>query len=195
MFSSVVPFSLPSRFPFPLEHPAHRGGRLLLGGEVQVRIDVGGGGEGAVAKPDLDLLHWDAAAQQQAGTSVSDIMKTYLSQSIFAEYPPKMFRNIVWPQELPALVHTDVVQIIPAVGALEQPLVLGLPLFLSNQQFLNCGDQRQGAEAGLGFEHILAHRHELAVHVHLDHLVGDGNGLFFKVDGVKEGEHLVLAVK
>ena len=53
-----------------LEHPAHCRGGLLLGGEVQVRIDVGGGGEGAVAQPDLNLLHGDAAAQQQAGTSV-----------------------------------------------------------------------------------------------------------------------------
>ena len=33
-------------------------------------IDVGGGGEGAVAQPDLDLLHGDTAAQQQTGTSV-----------------------------------------------------------------------------------------------------------------------------
>ena len=33
-------------------------------------IDVGGGGEGAVAQPDLNLFHRDAVAQQKAGTSV-----------------------------------------------------------------------------------------------------------------------------
>ena len=33
-------------------------------------VDVGGGGEGAVAQPDLDLLHGDAVAQQKAGTGV-----------------------------------------------------------------------------------------------------------------------------
>ena len=33
-------------------------------------VDVGGGGEGAVAQPDLDLFYGDAVAQQEAGTGV-----------------------------------------------------------------------------------------------------------------------------
>ena len=33
-------------------------------------INVGGGGEGAVAQPDLYLFHRDAVAQQKAGTCV-----------------------------------------------------------------------------------------------------------------------------
>ena len=56
-----------------LEHPAHRCRGLLLGGEVQVGIDVGGGGEGAVAQPDLNLFHGDAVAQQEAGAGVTKI--------------------------------------------------------------------------------------------------------------------------
>ena len=53
-----------------MEHPAHSRYGLLLGGEVQVSINVGGGGEGAVAQPDLYLFHRDAVTQQKAGTSV-----------------------------------------------------------------------------------------------------------------------------
>ena len=68
---SPQPFSLLICWGFPaLEHPAHSRRRLLLGGEVQVGIDVGGGGEGAVAQPDLYLFHRDAVTQQKAGTSV-----------------------------------------------------------------------------------------------------------------------------
>ena len=35
-----------------------------------MRIDIGGGGKVAVAKPFLDLLHGDAVGQQQTGTAV-----------------------------------------------------------------------------------------------------------------------------
>ena len=77
---SPQPFSLLISRGFPaLEHPAHSRRRLLLGGEVQVGIDVGGGGEGAVAQPDLDLFHRDAVTQKKAGACVSNVMETYLS--------------------------------------------------------------------------------------------------------------------
>lgn len=77
---SPQPFSLLICWGFPaLEHPAHSRRRLLLGGEVQVGIDVGGGGEGAVAQPDLDLFHRDAVTQKKAGACVSNVMETYLS--------------------------------------------------------------------------------------------------------------------
>ena len=95
-----------------------------------------------------------------------------------------MFRNIVWTQEFSTLVHADIIQVIPAVGAFEQPPVFGLPLPLRQQQVLDCRDQREGAEAGLGFQHVLPYWHKFAVYVHLDHLVGDGDGLFLEVYGV-----------
>ena len=53
------------------EHTAHCSGGLLLSGEVQVRVDIGGGGEGAVSQPELNLLHGNAAAQQQTRASVT----------------------------------------------------------------------------------------------------------------------------
>ena len=44
--------------------------RLLLSRDVQVGIDVGSGSEGAMAKPDLDLLHGNALPQEEAGAGV-----------------------------------------------------------------------------------------------------------------------------
>ena len=38
-------------------------------------IDVGGGGESAVAQPDLYLFHRDAVAQQKAGTCVAKLVE------------------------------------------------------------------------------------------------------------------------
>ena len=95
-----------------------------------------------------------------------------------------MFRNIVWPQELSALVHANIIQIILTVGTLEQPPVFGLAVPLRQQQIFDCWDQREGAKAGLGLEDILPYRHEFAIHVHLNHLVGDGDGLFLEVYGI-----------
>ena len=50
------------------------GGHRLRGGElgtvIQMRIDVGGGGEIAVTQPFLNLLHGNAIGQEQAGTGV-----------------------------------------------------------------------------------------------------------------------------
>ena len=48
----------------------HRGGAELLGVGIQVGVDVGRGGDIAVAQPFLDLLHGHALFQQQAGAGV-----------------------------------------------------------------------------------------------------------------------------
>jgi len=63
------PFLLSGGF-LVLEHSAHSRRGLLLGREVQVGVDVGGGGEGAVAQPDLDLFQRDTVAEQEAGACV-----------------------------------------------------------------------------------------------------------------------------
>lgn len=121
-------------------------------------VDVGSGREGAVAQPNLDLLHRNAVAQQQAGTGVTKIVEADLAQAVLADHPAEMLGHVVGAQDLPTLIHADVIQIVPAVRAFEQPPVFDLPLLLSQQQFLNSGDQRQRAEAGLGFEHVLPYR-------------------------------------
>ena len=46
-------------------------------------IDVGRGGNIAVAQPGLDLLHLDAAAQQKAGAAVLRIVKQGRRKAVF----------------------------------------------------------------------------------------------------------------
>ena len=154
-------------------------------------VDVGGGGEGAVSQPDLDLLHGDSIAQQQAGTGVTKIVEADLPQTVLADHPAKVFRHEVGPQELAHLVHADIGQIVPTVGTLEQPPILGLLFFLRQQQVLHHRDQRQGAEAGLGLEYVLPYRYILTIHVCLNYLVRDRDGFLFEVNGVPaQTQHL-----
>lgn len=89
---------------------------------------------------------------------VTKIVEADLAQAVLADHPAEMLGHVVGAQDLPTLIHADVIQIVPAVRAFEQPPVFDLPLLLSQQQFLNSGDQRQRAEAGLGFEHVLPYR-------------------------------------
>ena len=76
------PRDLPLGFRLPILPPAlgqvlrqrqrlfHRGGAELLGLGVQVGVDVGRGGNVAVAQPFLDLLHRHPLLEQQAGAAV-----------------------------------------------------------------------------------------------------------------------------
>ena len=51
---------------------AHGGGGHVLGGGVQVGVDVHGGTDVAVAQPLLDQLQIDAVLQEQRGAAVAD---------------------------------------------------------------------------------------------------------------------------
>lgn len=55
--------------------------RLQLGVEVQVRVNVSGGGKGGMSQPLLDLLHGDALTEQQTGAAVSKSWKGELGQA------------------------------------------------------------------------------------------------------------------
>ena len=67
-FSGTYLFPLPSICPLKLrqaEGLAHGGGGNVLGGGVQVSVDVHGGADVAVAQPFLDQFRVDAVFQQQ----------------------------------------------------------------------------------------------------------------------------------
>lgn len=131
---------------------------------------------------------------KNSSVSMTKIVEADLAQAVLADHPAEMLGHVVGAQDLPTLIHADVIQIVPAVRAFEQPPVFDLPLLLSQQQFLNSGDQRQRAEAGLGFEHVLPYRDILAIHICLDHFVGNGDGFLIKVDSVPtESQHLAAA--
>ena len=103
---------------------------------------------------------------------VTKIVEPDLAQAVLANDPAEVFRHEVGPQEFAALVYADVVQVVLAIGALEQPLVFRLFLLFSFQKFLDHRDQRQSEETGLSLKHILPYRHKLAIHAHLDHFMG-----------------------
>lgn len=99
-----------------------------------------------------------------------------------------------WAEDLSALIHADVVQIVPAIRAFEQPPIFSLVFLLGQQQAFHHWDQRQGAEAGLCFEHVLSHRDEFTIYIGLDYLMGSGNSFLFEVNGVPtEPQHLAAA--
>ena len=118
------PRGLPLGFRLPILPPAfgqllrqrqrlfHRGGAELLGLGVQVGIDVGRGGNIAVAQPGLDLLHLDAAAQQKAGAAVPRIVKSDLAQPVFAQKLGKCRGNVVRVDQLADLVDIDIADVI-----------------------------------------------------------------------------------
>lgn len=95
-----------------------------------------------------------------------------------------MLRYIVGTHQLSGLVDADIIQIVPAVRTLEHSAVHFLLLFFRPQNFFNGWQQRKCAEAGFGFEHILADSHRLAIYRVLNDLVLDGDGLLFKVDRI-----------
>lgn len=149
-----------------------------------MRINICRGCEGAVSQPDLNLLHRDSIAEKQAGAGVSEVVEANLLQVILLDEPCEVFRHIVGTQEMSGLVNADVVEVISAVGLFEESAEHFLLLLFFQQELLHCGDERQGTEAGLGFEDILAYGDELTVHFGLDDLVVDGDGLAFQIDGI-----------
>lgn len=166
------------------EHSAHCVCGFFLCGEVQMRINVCCGCEGAVSQPYLNPLHGDSVAEKQAGAGVSEVVEANLLQVVLLDEPCEVFRHIVGTQEIASLVNADVVEVISAIGLLEESAEHFLLLLFLQQELLHCGNERQGAEAGLGLEDILTYGDELAVHFGLDDLVVDGDGLAFQIDGI-----------
>lgn len=60
----------------------HCGGAQLLGLGIQVGVDVGRGGDIAVAQPFLNLLHGHALLEQQAGAGVTKLVEATNGHSL-----------------------------------------------------------------------------------------------------------------
>ena len=52
-------------------------------------VDVCGRGEGAVAQPNLDVLHGDTIAKEQAGTGIPQVVETGFFRSDLSMPRPK----------------------------------------------------------------------------------------------------------
>ena len=154
------PFFCSRRIFLPDEHGPHCRGGLLLGGEIQVCIDICGSGEGAVAKPDLNLFHGDPVAQEKAGAGMPEIMEANFFEPVFLDKPAEMLCHIIWAEKPAALIHADVLEVISAIGLSEQPSIHLLFLLFCQYQLLHRGDEGQRPKAGFGFQHIFANRDE-----------------------------------
>lgn len=122
---------------------------------------------------------------------VSQVVKANFAQVVFAEEPAEVFGHIVGPQEFAALIHADVIEVILAVGVPEKGSVLLLPFFCSQQQSFHHRNQRERSETEFGFRHIFPQQHKLAVHIRLNDLVRDGDGLFLEVHSIPtQAQHL-----
>ena len=113
-------------------------------------VDVGGGGKGRVPQPLLDLLHGNALTEQQTGAAVAQIMEPDVPQAVLLQQELEVVGDVVGPKQFAHLVGAHIVQVVSAVGLLEQFPVLLLPGTLLLQQNPHWRDQRQRAETGLG---------------------------------------------
>lgn len=103
-----------------------------------------------MAQPLLNVLEGNAVGQQQAGTSVRQIVKAHPAQAVALQKLRKRVCQVVHPHPLPQLVHEykAVVFIVVAVAA--DPLVQLLHIFQMQKVFPETADQRQGTQTGLG---------------------------------------------
>ena len=157
-------------------------------------IDVGGGGESGVAQPVLNLLHGDTLTEKERCTRMPQVVETYGTQGIPLQKQSEMVRDVVRAKELPHLVHTDIIQVIGAVGSLEQSAVILLLSLLFEKQLPHSRDQRQSAEAGLGFQLVFRDYFMFTVHHVFGNLVVDRNRPSLKVyRAPTDTQHLTAA--
>lgn len=78
----------------------------------------------AVTQPLLYQLHLHSVCKEQAGATVTQVMKSYLPQTVPAENYCKVVRYIVGTYQLSHSVHADIVLILLAVSSAESRSVL-----------------------------------------------------------------------
>ena len=154
-------------------------------------VDIGGGGEGGVAQPVLNLLHGDALAEQKRGTAVAQIVEPDGPQAVALEQQLEMVGDIGGPEQAPLLVHTDVSQVVGAIGVLIFRPAVGLLFLVGQKQLPHGGDQGQRAKAGLGFQLVLGVEPVDSGLLALGNLMVDGDRPPLKVDGAPaDAQHL-----
>ena len=122
---------------------------------------------------------------------MSEVMEADLPQAVFLDDPGEMLGDVVRAEQAPHLIDADVVEVVLAVRAAEQTAVRLLPLLLPPEQVFDRRQERQSADTGFGFEHVLALQDALAALRQLDDLVTDGDGLVLEVNRVPlESQHL-----
>ena len=149
-----------------------------------MRIDIGGGGKVAVAKPFLDLLHGDAVGQQQTGTAVTKIVIANFPQAVFLQKLCKGFGEIMRGEQPSHFIHTDVPQIVLVIAFVAHTLKFVLLLLFMLQKLLESRDQGQRSHAGFRFGYVLRLLYLLSVKVTGYNRMPDGDRVILEVDGI-----------
>ena len=68
-------------------------------------VDVGRGGDVAVAQPLLDLLHGHALLQQQTGAGVAQIVKTDVPQAVVGQQLGEAVGHRIRQNQIAYLIH------------------------------------------------------------------------------------------
>ena len=80
-----------------------------------MRVDIGCGADIAVPQPVLNLLQTHAIGIQQAGTAMSQIMKTYLFQLVLCQENLEMLGDEIGLHQFSDGVYIDVIQVVTTV--------------------------------------------------------------------------------
>lgn len=73
-----------------------------------------------MSKPYLNLLHRDAATQEQAGTCMTEVVESNFFQIVLFDEPCEMLCDIVGAKDLSGLVHADVIEVVSTIACYAQ---------------------------------------------------------------------------
>ena len=82
-----------------------------------MRVDIRRCREVAVSKPFLNILHWNAAGQQQTRTAMPEVVKANFSKAIPLQQLWELCGDVVWLEAIPNFIYTDVFQKFFIIGA------------------------------------------------------------------------------
>ena len=67
-------------------------------------INIGGGGDGAVTKPGLDILQTDAVGKQQTGAAMPEVVKPNAAHIMLLQKLRQLLGQIVRPHQFSQLI-------------------------------------------------------------------------------------------
>lgn len=119
-----------------------------------MRVDIGCGADIAVPQPFLNLLQTHAIGIQQAGTAMSQIMKTYLFQLVLCQENLEMLGDEIGLHQFSDGVYIDVIQVVTTVTC-SANLTVDFLLFFNSRNSFSKGATR-GSVLQLDFVFVVS---------------------------------------
>lgn len=155
-----------------------------FGGEIQMGINVGCGGNIAVTQPLLNLLLAHPVGIQKAGAAVPEVVKPYPPHPMFFQKQGEMLGKIVRLYQFTHRIHIEILVVFVTVHLAAKFAVLLLLCLQPEKKFLERRDKGKGPAAGLRFGSVFFYKSCFSVDPQLCYRMIDGDSLFLKVDGV-----------